>query len=236
MTIISIHQPGYIPWLGFFDKIFSCEKFVFLDDVQFQKNEFQNRNKIRVFDGDMWLTVPVKSKSDTLLYDVKIDNTSNWIKKHIKSIELNYSNSEFFNEYWPEFELIFRKKYDNLINLNIDIIKFLLEKLKIKTETICSSELNISDKNSDRILKICKALKAETYISGISGKNYLNIDDFKKNGIDIIFQKFQHPTYHQVFEPFHLNMSTIDLLFNEGGKASKIIKNNNNFSRVVNKN
>ena len=210
-------------------KFFLQKKFVFLDDVQYQKNEFQNRNKIRVFNGEMWLTVPVKTKSNTLLKDVKIDYTSNWIKKHIKSIELNYSNSKFFNNYWSELESIFKRKYDNLMELNIEMIKFFLEKLKINTKTIFSSELNISDKSSDRILKICKALDADTYISGISGKNYLNLDDFEKNSINVIFQKFQHPTYQQVFEPFHLNMSAMDLLFNEGNNASKIIKKYNEF-------
>ena len=90
MTIISIHQPVYLPWLGFFDKINHSDKFVFLDDVQYAKNGFQNRNKIRTSEGEMWLTVPTKAKSNTLLRDVKIDESINWIKKHTNSILLNY--------------------------------------------------------------------------------------------------------------------------------------------------
>jgi hypothetical protein len=207
MTIVSIHQPTYLPWLGFFNKIISSEKFVFLDDVQYEKNGYQNRNKIRTHEGDIWLTVPVKTKSTTLLKNVEIDYSFDWIKKHTKSIELNYSKTRFFNNYWDELKKIYNKKHYNLITLNIDIINFLINKLNIKTEIIFSSNLKIYEKGSDRILKICKELNADTYISGIGGKAYLN----------------------QIFEPFHSNMAVIDLLFNEGDNAEKIIKKQNIF-------
>ena len=229
MTIVSIHQPTYLPWLGFFNKIISSEKFVFLDDVQYEKNGYQNRNKIRTHEGDIWLTVPVKTKSTTLLKNVEIDYSFDWIKKHTKSIELNYSKTRFFNNYWEELKKIYNKKHRNLITLNIDIINFLINKLNIKTEIIFSSNLKIYEKGSDRILKICKELNADTYISGIGGKAYLNVDDFIKNKINLNFQNFNHPIYHQIFEPFHSNMAVIDLLFNEGDNAEKIIKKQNIF-------
>jgi hypothetical protein len=228
MTIISIHQPVYLPWLGFFDKINHSDKFVFLDDVQYAKNGFQNRNKIRTSEGEMWLTVPTKAKSNTLLRDVKIDESINWIKKHTNSILLNYSRANYFEVNWGGIEKIFEKKYEYLIDVNIELIKFLMNELDIKTETIFSSELEISEKGSNRILNICKILKADEYISGINGKNYLNIDDFKQNHINVTFQNYEHPLYHQVFEPFIPKMGAIDLLFNEGDNAEKIIKMSNN--------
>ena len=227
MTTISIHQPVYLPWLGFIEKIISSEKFVFLDDVQFEKNGFQNRNKIRTYDGEMWLTVPVKVKSQTLLKDVKINYSVDWINKHKKSIIQNYKKAEFFDNYWLELEKIYDEKYEYLVELNIEIIKFLFNKLKIKTKTLFSSELRISDKGSNRILEICKILNADRYISGISGKKYLLIDDFERQKIKLEFQNFQHPTYEQVFDPFYPNMAMIDLLFNEGDNALKIIKKGN---------
>jgi hypothetical protein len=227
MTTISIHQPVYLPWLGFIEKIISSEKFVFLDDVQFEKNGFQNRNKIRTYDGEMWLTVPVKVKSQTLLKDVKINYSVDWINKHKKSIIQNYKKAEFFDNYWLELEKIYDEKYEYLVELNIEIIKFLFNKLKIKTKTLFSSELHISDKGSNRILEICKILNADRYISGISGKKYLLIDDFERQKIKLEFQNFQHPTYEQVFDPFYPNMAMIDLLFNEGDNALKIIKKGN---------
>lgn len=229
MTTISIHQPGYFPWLGFFGKIVFSDVFVFLDDIQYEKNGWQNRNKIRVEGGEMWLTIPIKSKFGIFLKDVEIDNSSNWAKKHSKSISLNYSKSKFFTEYWKDLENIYKKKFEYLIDLNLEIIGYIMEKLNIKTRTVLSSELNISDAGSNRILKICKELTADSYISGISGKDYLKLDDFKKNNIQVKFQNFQHPSYTQVYEPFYPNMSTIDLLFNEGKNAEKILNQAKNF-------
>lgn len=229
MRTISIHQPVYLPWLGFFKKIISSEVFVILDDVQYEKNGWQNRNKIRTDKGEIWLTVPVKSKFGTLLKNVTIDNSSNWAKKHSKSITLNYSKAKFFSKYWNGLEKIYQIEFDNLIDLNLKIIKYLMEKFNIKTKTMLSSELEICDQGSDRILKICKALGADSYLSGVAGKDYLKIDEFRRNNIQVMFQNFQHPFYNQIFDPFYPNMASIDLLFNEGGNAEKILKKAKNF-------
>ena len=229
MKTVSIHQPVYLPWLGFFKKIMSSDIFVFLDDVQYEKNGVQNRNKIRTHEGDAWLTIPVSVKSTTLLKDVKINHSNNWEKKHSKSIENNYSKAKFFHDYWEEFEKFYQKKFDKLIELNLEIIEFLMNKFKIKTKIMFSSELNISEKGSERILQICKSLDANSYLSGIGGKKYLVLDSFKKNGISVNFQNFQHPIYNQVYQPFHQNMAAIDLLYNEGKKAKGILENAKNF-------
>ena len=159
MTTISIHQPVYLPWLGFFGKIISSDIFVILDDVQYEKNGWQNRNKIRTRNGDSWLTVPVKTKSDTLLKDVLIDNSSNWIQKHSKTIIFNYSKTPFFNEFWNELKYFYSKQFDSLLELNVEIIKLLLQKFNINTKLILSSELDIHSHSSERILDICKNVK-----------------------------------------------------------------------------
>jgi len=104
-----------------------------------------------------------------------------------------------------------------------------MKKLGIKTKTVFSSELHITEKGSDRILQICKALNSDTYIAGASGKNYLNLEDFKKNKIQVLFQNFQHPVYKQVYEPFLPNMSVVDLLFNEGKNSLNILRNAKNY-------
>ena len=129
MKIISIHQPTYLPWLGFFKKISSSDVFVFLDDVQYEKNGFQNRNKIRTDEGENWLTVPITGKFGTLLKDIQIDNSSNWSKKHSKSIVQNYTKAKYFHEYWNEFESIYERKFEFLIDLNVEIIKLIMKKL-----------------------------------------------------------------------------------------------------------
>lgn len=232
MTIISIHQPVYLPWIGFIDKLVSSDVFVFLDDVQYEKNGFQNRNKIKTESGEMWLTIPTSGKSKTLLKDVKVDNTSRWEEKHLKSIVQNYSKAQFFNKYWKEMNKFYEKSYEYLIDFNMEIILFLMKNFKIKTKILFSSELEISKKGSERILDICKSLNAEEYISGIGGKNYLNVDDFNKNNIKIKFQKFKHPIYNQSFESFIPNLAAIDLLFNEGENSVNIINQTYTFNEI----
>ena len=229
MRTISIHQPVYLPWLGFFKKVESCDVFVFLDDVQYEKNGYQNRNKIRTKEGEMWLTVPVKAKSHTLLKDVKIEKLSKWKIKHLKSIEINYSKTNYFEKYWNDFEKIFQLEYDNLIEINTKIIKFIMKNLDINTKIIFSSDLNISESGSERILKICKELKADTYLSGVGGKDYLKLNEFEDQSINVQFQNFHHPVYTQAYEKFIPNMASIDLLFNEGENSKKILNKAMNF-------
>ena len=229
MTTISIHQPVYLPWLGFFGKIISSDIFVILDDDQYEKNGWQNRNKIRTFDGDSWLTIPVKTKSGTLLKDVLIDNSSNWAKKHSKSIIFNYSKTPFFNEFWKELGYFYSKQFGSLIELNIEMIKLFLQKFNINTELILSSKLDIHSHSSERIIDICKNLSAKQYISGMGGKDYLKVEDFNKNNIKVKFQNFQHPSYKQMYEPFYPNMAAIDLIFNTGENSENILKKAKNF-------
>lgn len=224
MTTIAIHQPGYVPWVGYFHKMMSCDTFVFLDDVQYEKNGWQNRNKIKTSQGFLWLTVPVSTTTDDLINQVRIDNIKPWMRKHKKTITTNYSKSDFFKEYWPYFEPIYEKKFDLLIDVDMEIIKTFMKLLKIDTKTIFSSELKITTKSSDRILDICKCLDADTYVSGALGMNYLNLNDFERQGISVKFQHVQHPVYKQRFGSFMPNMSALDLFFNEGANSSRIIK------------
>lgn len=216
--------------MGFFKKIQSSDLFVFLDDVQYEKNWVQNRNKIRTSDGSMWLTVPVNASIDSLLKDIKIENTTNWRTKHKKSIQINYSKTVYFKDFWPSLEQIYEKNYDLLIDIDMEIIKLLMKELQIKTKTIFSSELGISDKGSNRILNICKKLGADVYLSGILGSDYLNLKNFEENNIKVQFQNFQHPVYEQYYKPFLPNMASIDLIFNEGKNAPKILQDAKNIA------
>jgi len=224
-TTVGIHQPSYLPWLGFFKKMEQCDKFVFYDDVAINKKSFHNRNKIRTANGWTYLTVPIRASQGTNIKEVKIDNTKNWTDKHKKTISWNYAKSKYFENYKEELESIYKQKYQLLIELDINIIKFLMNKFEINAELYFSSELNIGGKGSERILEICKALDAQTYISGIVwAKDILETEKFTNNGIEIKFQKFVHPKYNQCYEPFLENMAVIDLLFNEGKNSANILK------------
>lgn len=226
--IVSIHQPGYLPWAGFFKKIESSDFFVFLIDAQYKKNDWQNRNKIRTSEGTMWLTVPVKSNFGTTLMNTKIDYTSDWVKKHKKSIEIHYSKAKYFEKYWNYFESIFDSKPENLLELNMKFINKIMDILELDTKTILSTELKTSTTGSERILEICKKLGANTYISGLFGKDYLILEDFEENSIQVKFQNFKIQPYRQCYEPSIDTVSVIDLIFNEGPNSGLILKNSLN--------
>ena len=232
---VTIHQPEHIPWLGFFHKIIKADQIILLDNVQFRKNYYQNRNKIRTADGWTWITVPVKHDSETLIKDVTIASDKRWRKKWIDSIYFSYKKAKYFDNYSEGLIGIINDHSCNLTNLNTSLIKILCKFLKIEVDFVLASTLGVEgkgkgkgkdkgkDKGSDLILNICRKTDAKVYHSGISGKDYLKTEDFADNGIKVIFQEFHHPIYKQQYEPFVSCMSIIDLLFNHGDKSLNVI-------------
>ena len=228
--IVAVHQPQYIPWLGYFDKIDKCDCFVFLDNVQYKHREYQNRNKIRAKSGWMWLSVPVvyKGHSSQKVAEVVIDTSFDWQKKHWGSLVSDYGKAVFFEEYRPFFEAVYAKKWERLIDLNIHIITYILKQLKIEKPLYYETAIGTTTQATDRIIEICKKLSADTYLSGIGGKVYLEEEKFTRSGIKLTYQNFAHPQYHQQFvtkdDPFLRYMSILDLLFNEGPESVKILR------------
>jgi len=223
--IVAVHQPQYIPWLGYFHKIAACDKFVFLDNVQYKQREFQNRNRIRVDKGWAWLTVPVITSegSRIKMSEVAIDNTMPWQRKHLGSIKTAYSSSAYFNVHFPFFEDVFLRRWDKLAVLNVHIVRYILAYLSIDTPICFESELDVRTTRTVRIIDICKRLGASAYLSGVGAKTYLDESLFQASDIELKYQEFHHPEYKQCFEPFMPYMSIIDLLFNEGPRAKEIL-------------
>lgn len=222
---ICIQQPQYLPYIGFFHKLMLSDVCVILDDVKYSKNDFFNRNKIKTAQGWCWLTVPVKASADHLIKDAEIDNTHNWRGKHFKTILLNYMKSPFFERHKDFFEEYYKKKWVNLTELNLSSLKYISEQLKIPIKFIRSSGLGITTAKTQKLVDICKMLKADTYISGIGAKDYMDDKLFETNGIKLLYQDFRHPVYEQRFEKFEKFMSIIDLIFNHGLKSAGIIRN-----------
>jgi len=228
--IVSVHQPQYIPWLGYFDKIARSDAFVFLDNVQYKPREFQNRNKIRAKDGWLWLSVPVisKGKGRQVISDVRIDNELDWPKEHLMSLKTCYGRAKFFDRYFPYFEDLYGKPWESLAGLNIDIIKYILKDLSISTPLYFESDLKVTTTKTERIVDICRALKADTYLSGAGGRDYIDEDKLTASGIKLSYQDFSHPVYTQQFmkteEDFTPYMSIVDLLFTEGPRAKEVLK------------
>jgi len=214
--ILTAHQPAYLPWLGYFDKIISSDIFIFLDTVQYEKNSFINRNRIKTPNGHIWLTIPIKTKGHILqtMKETEIDNRQNWKRKHLKTIYLNYRKSSEFGQLYPELEKLYDNEYILLADLCFDHLIFWLDKLKIHTKIIRSSEIPVKSRKSDLILEICKYFDANRYISGILGKNYLEENEFEKAGIRIEYQNYQHPFYPQLYGAFVPNMGIVDLCMN----------------------
>lgn len=224
--VLSAHQPHYLPWLGYFDKISNSDIFVFLDNVQYKRREFQNRNKIRLRDGTIWLIVPVLSRENYYIKikDVRIDNSIGWQGDHWKSILLNYKKTPDFTKYADFFESVYTKqKWDRLEDLNVAIIKYILEVLGIKRPIYFEKDLNIEKEKTERIIDICKVLGVDSYLSGMGGKNYLQEHRFKEEGIELQYQNYQHPRYRQYYPGFQSQLSIIDLLFNHGDKSFNIL-------------
>ena len=217
--IVSIHQPAYLPWLGYFDKIIQSDIFVYLDTVQFQKNSFQNRNKIRTASSWMWLTVPVITKNvlfTTPLNKITIDNKNNWVKKHLKSIDMNYRKAKFFDQFYSLFERYYTNQWNYLSDLCFEMLIDIVNILKISTKIVKSSELApMASSKNELILDICTQLNATTYLSGELGSNYIQEDSFHKKNVKVIFQHYNHPVYRQVYSGFEPYMGIVDLLMNE---------------------
>jgi len=228
---IAIHQPNYLPYLGFFHKISLADVFVILDTVQFVKSgalAWMNRNKMRTRQGYMWLTVPVltKGRFPVILKEALIDNSKDWKKKHFNSIYHNYHRAAYFGKYCKFFENLFKKEWKILSLLNEEIIRYLIKQLNISVKIIKTSDLNIDGKGTQLLINICKRVGADEYIYGKHGEDYMELEKFQQNKIKLIPQNFQHPRYRQLYEPFIEDMSIIDLLFNEGENSIKILREN----------
>lgn len=224
---IAILQPGYIPWLGFFEQLYMCDVFVFLDDVQFTKNDWRNRNRIKTQNGVLWLTVPVLHKSGQKIKDTVIDNKSNWQKKHLQSLRTWYGKSKFFREIIGDIENIYSKKWKYLIDIDMEIILWIKEILNIPSKTIRSSEVNIqNDDRQLRLIEICKKLGCNYFYEGKSGQSYIDVDFFRRDGIEVEFQNYAHPYYNQLWlkeQGFISHLSILDLFFNHGKESLDIL-------------
>nr|MBQ4454817.1 WbqC family protein [Clostridia bacterium] len=232
--IITIHQPEHLPWLGLFNKIAKADKFIILDSVQYEKNYFQNRNRILGTNGVQWLSIPVSNKGHM---DGSIANTriasdpknAKWKEKYLQTIRMSYGKYPFFDDVFSVLKSAMNIETPFFCEINISIIKAFCEKLDIHPEYIRSTELNVDGLKSDLILDICKETGADVYIAGPSGRDYLDMDSFADAGIEVVFNDFHHPEYPQrKTDQFVSHLSALDLFMNVGfTEAKRIIMSGN---------
>lgn len=225
---VTIHQPEHLPWLGFFEKAQKSDVFVLLDDVQYRKNYFQNRNRILGGSGILWLTVPVlsKGKSEQPICDVLINNDGapRWAEKCFSSVKQAYAKAPFWKAHELFLHELYAKKWERLVDMNEHIIHYFLTALALPVKLLRSSSLGIDAKKGDLVFEICRKVGATSYLSGISGRDYLNENQFKSAGIELQFQEFHHPIYRQLHTPFVPCLSFLDLLLNHGPASADILK------------
>jgi hypothetical protein len=226
--VVTIHQPEHLPWLGFFAKAAMADVLVLLDDVPYRKNYFQNRNRVRTAVGYSWLTVPVLHRGHlTPLREVAIANESNprWSRKHWLTLQQSYGGAPHFSAHESFFRTYYAQRWSRLAEANRVLIDYLLSAFEVPARVMCSSALDHTGLGrTERLLSICRTLGAETYLSGVSGRDYLDVDAFSRAGIAVEFQRFRHPVYEQRYQPFLPCMSAVDLLFNEGPRARDILR------------
>jgi len=224
---LVILQPGYLPWLGFFDQMNWADIFVIYDDVQYTKNDWRNRNQIKTANGITWLTVPIQSHLGQLIKDVRLPEKSTWAKNHVKSIQYSYAKSKYFNQYFPKIKDIIETKYKYLAQLDMALILYLNQVLGIQTKIIYSSSINAKGEKTKRLISICHELGATDYLTGDAAQNYLNISLFNKNNINVKYHNYKHPVYPQLWGDFVPYLSIIDLLFNCGPESLNILSKTN---------
>jgi len=194
---VVILQPGYLPWLGFFDQLDRADRFVLYDDVQFDKGGWRNRNRVKGPNGPVWLTVPIltSGKGMPLIQDVQIDPKPPWIKKHVKTLRQCYGKAPFYEKFGRPIEQILARRHDRLIDLDLELIYFLARSLDIASPMARSSELKIEDADpTRRLVRICRYFEADRYLTGDAAREYLREEEFEKGGIAVEYQNYQHPT------------------------------------------
>jgi hypothetical protein len=223
--IVAVHQPQYLPWIGYFHKIDTADVFVLLDNVQFKKNEWQNRNKIKTAQGWQWLTVPVMYRYPQLINEAPINNKVNWQHKHRQAILSNYRKAPYYGILEPLFAEIFSSSWEIISQLNITAVRRLTEILGIDTPLHVASELgHFPEHPDDRLIAIAEHVGADTYLAGAGGRDYMDLRKYDRAGVRVIFQDFTHPVYDQLFGEFEPFMSVIDLIFNHGDESLRIMR------------
>lgn len=222
---IAILQSNYIPWKGYFDLINSVDEFILYDNMQYTKNDWRNRNKIKTPLGIKWLTIPVIYNFGQNIKDTKIANP-HWKKKHWSSLKHNYNKAKYFSEYKDLFAELYLSNEDIFLsNVNYKFVKAICDILKITTKLSWSMEYNLIEGKTERLLDLCKQAQATEYISGPAAKDYLEKDLFSQEGIKLTYMDYSgYPEYNQLFPPFEHKVSILDLIFNEGQNASKFMK------------
>ena len=221
---VAIHQPNFLPWVGYFDKVGRVDTFVLFDDVQLpQGKSYCSRVKIKGSNGPQWLTVPVKKSSGALILEVEVVNNG-WARKHVRTIEQVYGKAPYFEKFWPQIRHVISQDWALLADLNCALIETISRLVGIETAFVRSSSFDHGAVSADeRILEILKSTNASKYVSGegAGSKRYVQGEEMEAAGVLLEWQEFRHPVYSQLADPFDSHMSVLDMMFMTGKVVSE---------------
>lgn len=226
MNRVCIHQPDFLPYLGFFHRLLFTDTFIVLDDVQFLRRGWHHRDKIKTRQGEKWLTLPVQ-RGDYLQRINQVllsDDRERWVTRHLNLLKENYKEAPNFDEYFPKIGEIYQKGADRMVDLNMDFLNFFFQLLDLKMNVIFSSDLKVEGSKNQKLIRLVQTVSGTHYLSGIGARAYLDEAAFADEGITVEWQQFHHPVYPQRYGDFIPNLSCIDLLFNCGRDARNVLE------------
>ena len=227
--IVSAHQPSYLPWLGYLDKMAKADLFVVMDDLQYEAQNFQNRQRIKLASGPAWLSVPlVAGTQSERICDKRIDNSGSvrqhWQRRHWRSIEVAYARAPFFGRYAHELHAIYFQPWTSLLALDLYVLDLARRWLGIDVPVVRSSELGLAGEKTDRIIDMCRKLGARAYLTGKGGSTeYLDVEKLGRAGIGVIWQHFEHPVYPQRHGAFSSHLAFLDLVLHCGEGSRDVL-------------
>lgn len=214
--IAAIHQPDYIPWLGYYYKMAHCDVFVYLDDAQFSNAAAHDFNVIKTPDGQKKLKIPVAQKLGDPIIDVRTKDDLGWKDKHLKTLEHSYKKADYFEEIYPALGAVLNAAYSNIAELNIALNKYFCEGFGIAPKICRTSEMNINSVREERILDICCGVGADEYLSGNGARAYQVEEHFTQRGLKLTYLDYKPIPYKQLWGEFLPCMSVLDYIFNCG--------------------
>ena len=222
---VAIHQPHYLPWLGYLAKWAAADVFVVLDTVQYEKNGWQNRNRIKTRAGPGGLTVPVHASLGTAIKDVRVDQAQPWQRQHLRAIEHAYAAAPHFARFHAELAAFYDRDWPALAPLALASATWLATAFGVRTPARLASELAVTDTDpTGRLIALCRAVGADTYLAGRDGVVYMDGSRFAAAGITVRVQAYDHPTYPQMHGAFESNLSALDLLLNAGEEGATVLR------------
>lgn len=226
MTTLAVLQPGYLPWLGFFDQMRRADVFVYYDDVQFDKHGWRNRNRIKTPAGPHWLTVPVRHHGlgQPSILDVQIETTQPWARTHVRTLRQYYARAPFVDAYLPELSELLERPWTRLVDLDLAVAGLMARWLQAAPVIHRSSELGVGGEKSDRLLKLCAHFGATRYLTGDAARSYLEVEQFAAQGVEVVWQEYPHPVYPQLHGNFIPYLSAIDLILNCGSQSAAVLR------------